>query len=78
MEEFVEKADTNQDGRVTLNEVIGFEDFNFIASSFETVKEFGEALDPDIITVFNTETSPGIYSTKKEETYGGYRLGIHF
>merc|ERR1719228_1433411 len=41
MEQLVEKADKDNDGRVTVEEVIGFEDFDFIEDSFPMLTQLG-------------------------------------
>merc|ERR1712121_626939 len=41
IEQFEEKADKDQDGRVTVEEIIGFEDFDFVEDSFPMITALG-------------------------------------
>merc|ERR1711962_1268981 len=41
IEQFEEKADKDQDGRVTVEEIIGFEDFDFVEDSFPMITVLG-------------------------------------
>merc|ERR1712002_1175326 len=41
IEQFEEKADKDQDGRVTVEEIIGFEDFDFVEDSFHMMNALG-------------------------------------
>merc|ERR1712002_137707 len=41
IEQFEEKADKDQDGRVTVEEIIGFEDFDFVEDSFPMMNALG-------------------------------------
>merc|ERR1712180_258237 len=67
IEQFEEKADKDQDGRVTVEEIIGFEDFDFVEDSFPMITALGYPNGPVSYLISGGYAGPGGRRERQEE-----------